>query len=85
MGLLEVTGAHLVEPVRHPEAQPFRDNPRICHPDLGWGSVVLINETEFRVRFGDELFAWFKLDDPIVAEWPIQRAASFAAWVRRAA
>jgi hypothetical protein len=47
--------------------------------------VVLINETEFRVRFGDELFAWFKLDNPIVAEWPIQRAASFAAWVRRAA
>jgi len=81
---LPVNRAHFVEPVLYPELPPF-DGPRIHHPECGWGTVVLINDHEFRVRFGDVCFAWFKLDDPAVSQWPIEKAARFARWVRRAA
>jgi len=56
----------------------------ICHPDLGWAPVSMVNETELCLSFADH-HAWFSLDDPAVAVWTMRNAGELAKWIRRAA
>lgn len=56
----------------------------ICHPELGWLPIVVVNATEFAVTSPD-LHLWFSLSDPAVSEWPMKNAGEFVRWCRRAA
>ena len=86
---MEVLGAHLVEPINHPglgrvEFPGQAEHVWLHHPNLGWGRVVVVNRTELRLRFDDHgVFAWFSLDDELVATWQMRNVTGFAAWLRR--
>lgn len=54
----------------------------ICHPDLGWGRVDVMNAEQFRCRFETAL-VWFSLASAEVAQWPITNAVELARWTSR--
>jgi len=55
----------------------------ICHPELGWAPVTMVNETELCLSFDDH-HAWFLLADEVVAGWPIRNVARLMRWMKRA-
>ena len=79
--LPEVAHAAKVEHVLYPEVPPS-PGPKLHHPDLGWGTVVLVTEEMLRVRF-EECFAWFRLDCEAVAGWTVDGADELTRWMVR--
>lgn len=81
-----ITDALMVEPqhvfAMGDGAVARRSDVLICHPQLGWGRVDVLNSTQMRVRFETAL-VWFSLASEALAHWPVENAAELYRWCLR--